>query len=497
MGHVTALVDHAFARRFSQVAEMLAAGCSPQQLAATDSYGATALHYTTMGVQPELSQQLIDAGAPVNAGDHEGRTPLHSAAYRARIEMCTILLKAGASMTARDRRDATPYEYGCDHPQVVELFLTAGFDVHTTNSQGVSAIHLAARAGVAAADVLEQLLLRGADPRARTAKQWTPLHYALHTRRLTPALLDGLLDAGARLDDRDDEGNTAAHLLALDRRPEFLAQIFKHAYGIDPMRVAAATTTEGKTPLHYAARSGDCNCINLLLDHGAPIDARDTLGNTPLHEAAKAGHLQAFARLLARSANPRLSRETGETPLELAEPRKVASFAQTLAIVLTPSEAQARDCACQSAREYLRDDQLQSAQLQVRRALDLDPACATGLAIRGQLEHRRGDTQAAVDNLLRAANLAPDDPDILSALGFVEADRRRFAIAREHYTRALQLDADHLLTRVRRAYAHVRLRQNQAAIADYRAYLAGGGGDLFGDTYEVEQALRELEAGDL
>ena len=44
---------------------------------------------------------------------------------------------------------------------------------------------------------------------------------------------------------------------------------------------------EGLTPLHYAVRSGKLPLIQLLLDHGADVNARDPDGLTPLEHLAK------------------------------------------------------------------------------------------------------------------------------------------------------------------------------------------------------------------
>jgi hypothetical protein len=40
--------------------------------------------------------------------------------------------------------------------------------------------------------------------------------------------------------------------------------------------------TKGETPLHRAAAFGDSDTIQLLLEAGAKIDARDMNGDTPL-----------------------------------------------------------------------------------------------------------------------------------------------------------------------------------------------------------------------
>jgi ankyrin repeat protein len=56
--------------------------------------------------------------------------------------------------------------------------------------------------------------------------------------------------------------------------------------------------TRGETPLHRAAAFGDENTIQLLLDAGAQIDARDAIGDTPLSWASWYQRPNTILRLL-------------------------------------------------------------------------------------------------------------------------------------------------------------------------------------------------------
>jgi ankyrin repeat protein len=56
--------------------------------------------------------------------------------------------------------------------------------------------------------------------------------------------------------------------------------------------------TRGETPLHRAAAFGDAEAIQLLLDAGALIDARDAYGDTPLSWASWHLRPRAILRML-------------------------------------------------------------------------------------------------------------------------------------------------------------------------------------------------------
>ncbi|MDX2042848.1 MAG: ankyrin repeat domain-containing protein [Acidobacteriota bacterium] len=58
------------------------------------------------------------------------------------------------------------------------------------------------------------------------------------------------------------------------------------------------------TPLHAAAAKGQVEILQLLLDSGLPVDAKDDKGQTPLHIAVGERQREAVSLLLERKANP-------------------------------------------------------------------------------------------------------------------------------------------------------------------------------------------------
>jgi hypothetical protein len=72
------------------------------------------------------------------------------------------------------------------------------------------------------------------------------------------------------------------------------------------------------TPLHKAARDGDTNEVELLLAHGADVNAKDNYGNTALHLAAANDHKDVAELLLAHGAEVNARDNQGVTPLHKA-----------------------------------------------------------------------------------------------------------------------------------------------------------------------------------
>ncbi|NXK96682.1 ANR39 protein, partial [Formicarius rufipectus] len=74
----------------------------------------------------------------------------------------------------------------------------------------------------------------------------------------------------------------------------------------------------GYTALHYASRNGHLGVCRLLLERGAPCDARTPGGATPLHRACYCGHLAVSRLLLQHGADPAATDGDGRTPLHKA-----------------------------------------------------------------------------------------------------------------------------------------------------------------------------------
>jgi FOG: Ankyrin repeat len=86
-------------------------------------------------------------------------------------------------------------------------------------------------------------------------------------------------------------------------------------------------------PLHSAAAARSVPIARLLLEHGAPVNARQGgsgFGFTPLMEAAFNGQVDMVQILLDHGADPQLRDEEGRTAADHARARGHASLAESL-----------------------------------------------------------------------------------------------------------------------------------------------------------------------
>lgn len=87
---------------------------------------------------------------------------------------------------------------------------------------------------------------------------------------------------------------------------------------LKPGNVVFIPTVTGGTALHHAAYHDAVDCLQLLIEKGATINARDTSGLTPLYWAVKGmGEGPCIRILLERGANPNVQDGDGNTPLLL------------------------------------------------------------------------------------------------------------------------------------------------------------------------------------
>lgn len=107
------------------------------------------------------------------------------------------------------------------------------------------------------------------------------------------------------------DGWTPLHLAAHYGHSQVAEMLLAHGADVQ----ARATNDLGTTPLLWAIMGQDVAAITLLLDHGADINETTTAGSTPLHKAALVGNVALVRLLLAGGAKVNARNSGGQTPL--------------------------------------------------------------------------------------------------------------------------------------------------------------------------------------
>ena len=172
-------------------------------------------------------------------------------------------------------------------------YLAQGHAANSADGRGISLIQWCAYHGDVSA--IRYLVSRGAGLDALGAN--LDLNGAVfHGHwRLCEYLIENGADVNYPL---PDTGETPLHSALCKTDSAVFNRVLKVllARGADPSRATKAgietdsfmrdCRTKGETPLHRAAAFGDAEAIQLLLDAGAIIDARDAHGDTPLSWAS-------------------------------------------------------------------------------------------------------------------------------------------------------------------------------------------------------------------
>ncbi|XP_034074682.1 ankyrin repeat and SOCS box protein 13 [Gymnodraco acuticeps] len=185
-------------------------------------------------------QQLILGGATVNIVAVSSITPLHEACIRGHTKCVRLLLDAGAQVDARNIDGSTPLCDACaaGSLECVKLLLEYGATVNPPMFT-FTPLHEACMGGNS--ECVQLMIDQGADIEAHDCHYGTPLHVACGTQHYDCAKV--LLNAGAN--------------------------------------VNAATLHE--TTLHHAAKTKSVDLIDLLVEFGVNVYARDNLKKKPIH----------------------------------------------------------------------------------------------------------------------------------------------------------------------------------------------------------------------
>ena len=277
----------------------------------------------------DIVQLLLDSGAEVGSTTLGEPRALIDAVNFGAADVVKLLLERGVDINARryGYDDVLQATVRTGHAHIVRLLLDRGADVNRrTIIGGYTALHEAAAKGHV--DLVKLLLEGGADVNALDDDGNAPLHLAASTsvaldrRNLqrdpkpgSPAeYLDVarlLLNGGADVDARNNDGKSALHLLGADG----FNHLSIHEVMVDFARLLLeygaavnARDSQGKTPLHSVVESHDggtgrrWDLAQLLLDEGADVHARDISGATALYLAVESGETHGANILRAAGA---------------------------------------------------------------------------------------------------------------------------------------------------------------------------------------------------
>ncbi|XP_066951014.1 transient receptor potential cation channel subfamily A member 1 homolog isoform X3 [Macrobrachium rosenbergii] len=266
-----------------------------------DDAGFTPLLHTITRQSLECFEILLESGVDVNNSSANGQPPLHWAVkhYYKHGRMVEKLLKCGADVNmVDDDNQQTPLHVAAYVGNTVvlqELLNAKPRDINALDISTLSPLHLAAEKGNR--DCCEILLASGANCSVRNKHKETPLMLAV--KNCFTKTCEILLQSNRG--SVNDVNNSHQTPVIIAARSNKAASVFVLQALLKCEPDLKATTLDGDTALHYAAKNGSAQKCRDLMEAGADCNITNKHKTTPIHCAAKKNAISCVATLLGFS----------------------------------------------------------------------------------------------------------------------------------------------------------------------------------------------------
>ncbi|KAK7485777.1 hypothetical protein BaRGS_00022958, partial [Batillaria attramentaria] len=312
----------------------------------------------------EITKLLVEKGALLNQRDRDGDTPLNAGMKFDAI--ADFLIKKGCDVTIANNNGQTPSHkaaaYG--HSQILRLLMANGADFNAVDKAGDTPLHDAiTHSRTSATEVL--IGWPRIDVRRKNKKGFTPLQYTAFKGEASIAELLVSKDRNL-VNEQKEDGFAALHVAAINNYTDVMKVLLeKEAY---------------------------MDAVQLLLKHGADVNAKDSDGDRPLHilmcsHTQPGGQREMFLLLLI-----------GATPRVKAEERvRIACY-----LLQAGADPEARNDNGKTALEVCGN---QTIVDNVKRFLDANPVLRRQQRATSAAEARQRSSTA--DNLCRKCCFRP------------------------------------------------------------------------------------------
>lgn len=269
--------------------------------------------------QIKIVKLLLEYNSDVNAREYFGKTPLFHALENF-VKICPIKMKLEIKVNLIQKRK-----------ELIHLLLKYGADVNISDNEGVTILHDLSEYDVIfyeldKVEMAKLILSKGADINAKTKANKTPLFLSIRNKFVNLAEL--LISYGADINCTCNVWNNFTPLHALTYYSEYnshtvnlLNMLLENGANVHAREVDEATALHIAIDCHGIERNirdDDDQMALSLLKFGAEVDASDRNGQTPLHRACLNRYTIGAKGLLNHGADINIEDEFGNTPLSLA-----------------------------------------------------------------------------------------------------------------------------------------------------------------------------------
>jgi ankyrin repeat protein len=265
--------------------------------------GLTPLHFAALTGNLTMTTFFLEHGADPNALSDYGETPLHLTlrttlfGSKYQDDWTDSYLRAEYLWDfldfEEDDVDAVLTEISLKREGVLDALLSdPGISLTATDYKGESPLHCIRYGKPESATLVQNLILRGADPLNRNSSQQSPLHFA--SRAGDHASVRILLLSGAKVALTDEHGLNALHYAAQSGNHETTIAILETEEA-RAVNLVALKDKCGQNVLHYMLSKHSIKRVEMvqfLLDQGADGSELDNYGISPLARFIKSSVLR-------------------------------------------------------------------------------------------------------------------------------------------------------------------------------------------------------------
>ncbi|WP_424245263.1 ankyrin repeat protein [Elusimicrobium posterum] len=178
---------------------------NPKLVFARNKYGQRAVHYAATYCATDIVKFLIENGADLKEKDNNGRVPFHWAALNGCVDTMELLYPKGVDIDMRDYQNYTPLIYAAMHgrTEAVKWLVERGVQLDLQNEKGQTALWLATYNIAGFPEVTQILIDAGADINIKNNEGKSPLQVSAMAGR--EEIRKQLIAAGAEEEHRKQE----------------------------------------------------------------------------------------------------------------------------------------------------------------------------------------------------------------------------------------------------------------------------------------------------
>ncbi|KAL3818675.1 hypothetical protein ACJIZ3_004580 [Penstemon smallii] len=325
--------------------------------------GRTIIHHAILCANARAVEVLINSGAdvefPVETTKQTDIRPIHLSAQLGLSTILRLLINSGCNLNSRTGSRETALMICVRHKQeeCLKILASAGADFGLSNMSGQCASSIAGsvRWTLGLQLAIRDMILAGKIPRSSNSEVFSSLLYVTRANNIE-ALKSLIKQPDLDINEKDENGFSAVMIAAAGGHVEAFKLLVnaganletKNKYNETAITLAESNQNSdaftkilstyayskgnlnGSYALHHAARIGNIDLVQSLIDTGYDINVFDNEGYTPLMYAAKSGNGTICELLISHGASCDTKNTKHETALSLARKANEGNNAESV-----------------------------------------------------------------------------------------------------------------------------------------------------------------------